>query len=92
MGRFKVKDIRTEEFMGELCEIKFVEVYIMDQLIEWIEELVDVQYKVVWCSPHRIYMKSNIKERDYVFIDCKQKINPNDTRITNYFQPVILMF
>lgn len=92
MGKLKVKDIRYEEFMGRMCEIKFVEVYTMDRLVDWIEDLVDIHYKVIWSSAHRMYLENTLKSNDYVFIDCKQKIDLKDNRILNYYQPVILMF
>ena len=92
MAKLKVKDIKYEEFYGRMSEIKYVEVYIIDTLIEWLKDLDSIDYKIIWCMPHRVILKHIRKPNDYVFIDCKQSINVKDNRILYYFQPMILPF
>lgn len=93
MAKYKVQDIRYEEVYGEICEVKYVQVYTIDSLLSWLEDLKKIHYSVVWCLKHRMILKHNYKSKDYVFIDCKATINIKDNRIfLSYFQPEILPF
>lgn len=93
MAKYRVDDIRMEEVFGELCEVKYVQVYTIERLLEWLKELTDIHYSVIWCLEHRMILKHDYKAKDYVFLDCKARINIKDNRILlEYFQPEILPF
>ena len=92
MAKFKVRDIQNEEMYGRMCEVKYIHTYTLDQLIDWLHDLEEIDFDIIWCKQHRVIMQHKRNRSDIVLIDVKATINPKDNRIMRYFQPMILMF
>lgn len=92
MEKIKVRDIQNEEMYGRMCEVKYIQTYTLDQLTYWLHDLEEIDFEVIWCKPHRVIMQHKRNNRDIVLIDVKATIDPKDSRIIRYFQPIVLMF